>query len=423
MSSVLNNAADSRRLPKRAAVEESDSDSDQAEEGSNPDLSADEIMNRNFNPVYEEDGKTIDETIAAANTGEAALHAAKDGEVNFDMDMNMAPSQFEQAYGNGDSNTTARMANDRLAGVGFESDYYRWPKAIIPYKIDPQFDQNDRDIIYKGMQMWMKKTCIRFVKPGSAEARSTGHNHHIYIFSGKGCYSPIGYQHGRDHRVSLQRRSPGYGLGSCMLPGIVAHELGHTIGLHHEQCRNDRDEHLLILTHKVSPNQMRNFQKQSTRFSFFDTPYDYCSVMHYGPRSFGIDGGFTMVPKDLGYLSVIGAYNRGSGLTGSDANIVNKMYNCGITAAQTPCPKKPCTDRFPAAVCQQLQQQLNQGQNGLSQYGSGQNGRGQNGRDQYGQGRYGQGRYGQGRYGQGRYGQGRYGQGRYGQGLFGSRFW
>merc|ERR1712121_205756 len=104
-------------------------------------------------------------------------------------------------------------------------------------------------------QMWMRKTCIRFVQAGSAEARSTGHSHYITIFSGQGCYSSVGYNH-RSHQVSLQ-------AGGCTYAGIVAHELGHTIGLHHEQCRPDRDNYLNIFLSNV-PSKMRfNFNKVS----------------------------------------------------------------------------------------------------------------------------------------------------------------
>merc|ERR1712212_424648 len=97
--------------------------------------------------------------------------------------------------------------------------------------------------IYAGMQMWMRKTCIKFVPAGSAEAKSTGHGHSIEIFGGGGCYSSVGYNH-RSHQVSIQKRG-------CTYNGIVAHELGHTIGLHHEQCRPDRDNSVKILLNNV----------------------------------------------------------------------------------------------------------------------------------------------------------------------------
>merc|ERR1712142_147849 len=307
-----------------------------AEEGYIEGLSAEEIMSSELEAEYSTDDRTIDEIIAAAGTMEgAALSAADNQEVNFDMDMNMDPMMYASEYGN--------IAG--FAGAGMQSNWYRWPKAIIPYKIASGFSSSQVQTIYQGMQMWMRKTCIRFTPAGSDLARSTGHSHYIEIFSGRGCYSSVGYNH-RSHQVSLQARG-------CTIPGIVAHELGHTIGLHHEQCRPDRDNYLRIMLGSVPSNMRHNFNKVSGT-STFGMPYDYCSLMHYGATAFG-GRSFTIVPKDLDYLAVIGrSHVRGAGLTYTDATIVNKMYGCSNSVAQTSCPKIPCTSKWSSSTCNSL---------------------------------------------------------------------
>merc|ERR1712131_159392 len=299
-------------------------------------LSADEILNTEFEVEYAADDRTIDEIIAAAGTAAGAAKAAGENqEINYDMDMNMDPMQYEVEYG--------KLAG--FAGAGMASSWYRWPKAIIPYRISSGYTQSQINTIYQGMQMWMRKTCIRFVPAGSNEARSTGHNHYITIFSGQGCYSTVGYNH-RSHQVSLQARG-------CTLPGIVAHELGHTIGLHHEQCRPDRDNYLNIYLNNVPSNMRFNFDKVRGTDNF-GMPYDYCSLMHYGATAFG-GRSFTIVPKDLDYLAVIGrSHNRAADLTYTDVTIVNKMYGCNINATPTSCPKIPCTSRYSASTCNSL---------------------------------------------------------------------
>jgi len=301
-------------------------------------LSAEEIMNTEFETEYsaEMEDMTIDEIIAAAGTKQgAALAAGENQQINYDMDMNMDPIQYEVEYGN--------MAG--YAGAGMASSYYRWPKGIIPYKIRSGYSSSAMNTIYQGMRMWMQKTCIKFVPYGSAEARAAGHNHYIEIFSGGGCYSSVGYNH-RSHQVSLAARG-------CVYPGIVAHELGHTIGLHHEQCRQDRDGYLTIMLQNVQSNMQHNFNKARGTTNF-GMKYDYCSLMHYGATAFG-GGRFTMVTKDLNYLGTIGrSHVRGADLSYTDAMIVNKMYGCSNSVAQTSCPQIPCTSKWPASTCNSL---------------------------------------------------------------------
>merc|ERR1712212_1297994 len=104
-----------------------------AEEGYIEGLSAEEIMSSEFEVEYSTDDRTIDEIIAAAGTMEgAALSAADNQEVNFDMDMNMDPMMYASEYGN--------IAG--FAGAGMHSNWYRWPKAIIPYKIASGFSSS-----------------------------------------------------------------------------------------------------------------------------------------------------------------------------------------------------------------------------------------------------------------------------------------
>jgi len=301
-------------------------------------LSAEEIMNTEFETEYsaEMEDMTIDEIIAAAGTKQgAALAAGENQQINYDMDMNMDPIQYEVEYGN--------MAG--YAGAGMASSYYRWPKGIIPYKIRSGYSSSAMNTIYQGMRMWMQKTCIKFVPYGSAEARAAGHNHYIEIFSGGGCYSSVGYNH-RSHQVSLAARG-------CVYPGIVAHELGHTIGLHHEQCRQDRDGYLTIMLQNVQSNMQHNFNKARGTTNF-GMKYDYCSLMHYGATAFG-GGRFTMVTKDLDYLGTIGrSHVRGADLSYTDAMIVNKMYGCSNSVAQTSCPQIPCTSKWSASTCNSL---------------------------------------------------------------------
>merc|ERR1711915_684623 len=78
-------------------------------------LSADEILNMEFPVEYSNDDRTIDEMIAAAGTAAGAARAAGENqEINFDMDMNMDPAQYEIEY----------RKLQGFAGAGMARSYY-----------------------------------------------------------------------------------------------------------------------------------------------------------------------------------------------------------------------------------------------------------------------------------------------------------
>ena len=63
--------------------------------------------------------------------------------------------------------------------------------------------------------------------------------------------------------------------------GIPVHEIGHVLGMWHEQQRWDRDEYIRVL--------YENLGYYSGQFAKFPTvsygvPYDYGSVLHYSPK-------------------------------------------------------------------------------------------------------------------------------------------
>ena len=61
--------------------------------------------------------------------------------------------------------------------------------------------------------------------------------------------------------------------------GTVLHELGHLLGLVHEQMRSDRDQHIV-----VNMDNVRNFYRHNFYIlqTIDNTKFDYGSIMHYG---------------------------------------------------------------------------------------------------------------------------------------------
>ena len=63
--------------------------------------------------------------------------------------------------------------------------------------------------------------------------------------------------------------------------GTPIHEIGHVLGLWHEQQRSDRDEHVEVIWKNVG-YLAGQFFKTSTENQ--DLPYNFGSIMHYGPK-------------------------------------------------------------------------------------------------------------------------------------------
>merc|ERR550534_626683 len=76
----------------------------------------------------------------------------------------------------------------------------------------------------------------------------------------------------------------------------------------------------------------------------FGIPYDYCSVMHYGPYSFSMYqiSRPTMLTKDPNYQFTIGRPNDRKRLSFYDAKIINLMYKCNEKCPENPRCKSPC---------------------------------------------------------------------------------
>lgn len=187
--------------------------------------------------------------------------------------------------------------------VGRTSD--RWPNNTVYYAIDPNLDNKAR--VTDAIKHWESNTNVNFVE-------RTSQSNYIYFVSGSGCSSYIGMVGGKQNIT----------LASSCSTGNAIHEIGHSLGLWHEQSRVDRENFITINYNNIQSGREHNFQtyaQQGFDGAEFTSSLDFGSIMMYGSYSFSSNGQPTIVKKDGSTFNI-----QRNGLSSGDKTGINNMY-------------------------------------------------------------------------------------------------
>lgn len=170
---------------------------------------------------------------------------------------------------------------------------YRWKAGVVPFVFDSNVTANDRTVLNAAMNHWTNAVpALRFVARTTQGDYVRFKRHSKYTDR---CSSHVGRQ-GGEQTIYLMKTGP------CSTFSMV-HELGHALGLWHEQSRQDRDSFVTINWTNIRTDLKHNFEKHVSDGLDIGA-YDYDSLMHYPRDAFCLRNaqgncvGDTIVPKN-----------------------------------------------------------------------------------------------------------------------------
>ncbi|WP_312338157.1 M12 family metallopeptidase [Sphingobacterium sp.] len=214
---------------------------------------------------------------------------------------------YNMPFTTGDNN----QAIPRAFGI-YPTPYNMW--AMVRFVYSPTLTSDRKIIIQQALRHWERNTNVRFYNAtGQPTVDPTWGFEYPYIEFVNSTFnrSPVGRIGGRQQLE----------LAAFQDSSVAIHEIGHAIGMLHEQSAFNRDDYINLNLSNVPVDNRHNFDKRTSNY-FAVGSVDFNSVMMYGSYDFAINPSIPVMTRKSDGTT----WSGGNALTNSDRSWANNIY-------------------------------------------------------------------------------------------------